>query len=241
MSHSTVTAEVQSENSAAQRICEAYARRQDRGRYSWFRTDYVFTMQQRERHVLALLRRCGLADQLAAQKILDVGCGNGAWLRDFIKWGARSEHLFGVDLLSQRVEEGRRLCPAAVHLQQGNAAALGFPDASFDIVLQATVFTSILDAHLRRQVAAEMLRVLKPDGWILWYDFHFNNPRNPDVRGVKKAEIRQLFPACEIRLERTTLAPPLARTIAPVSWWTAQLLEKLPWLRTHYLGIIRRT
>jgi hypothetical protein len=67
-----------------------------------------------------------------------------------------------------------------------------------------------------------------------------NNPRNPDVRGVKKKEIYELFPNCEIHLKRITLAPPLARAIAPFSIILCQLLEKFPLLCTHYIGVIRR-
>ena len=32
-----------------------------------------------------------------------------------------------------------------------------------------------------------------------------NNPKNPDVRGVKLHEIQRLFPYCEIRMHRITL------------------------------------
>lgn len=59
-----------------------------------------------------------------------------------------------------------------------------------------------------------MLRALKPDGIILWYDYHMNNPKNPDVKGVKKKEIYELFPHCQIDLKRITLAPPVTRLIA---------------------------
>jgi ubiquinone/menaquinone biosynthesis C-methylase UbiE len=93
---------------------------------------------------------------------------------------------------------------------------------------------------MKQRIAKEMLRVLKPLGIILWYDFHMNNPRNPDVRGVKKKEIYELFPDCDIRLKRVTLAPPLARAIAPYSWLACYILEKIPLLRTHYLGVIRK-
>jgi len=85
-----------------------------------------------------------------------------------------------------------------------------------------------------------MLRVLKPDGLIVWYDFHVNNPKNRDVRGVKKQEIRELFPACQIELRRATLAPPIARTLASYSWLLCYLLERIPLLCTHYLGAIRK-
>ncbi|MBU1614671.1 hypothetical protein KJ693_05080 [bacterium] len=36
---------------------------------------------------------------------------------------------------------------------------------------------------------------------------------NPDVRGVKKREIKQLFPNCTFDFHRTTLAPPITRPI----------------------------
>jgi hypothetical protein len=85
-----------------------------------------------------------------------------------------------------------------------------------------------------------MMRVLKPSGAILWFDFRVNNPRNPGVRGVRAREIASLFPDCSIRLKSVTLAPPLARVIVPRSWIAACMLEKIPFLRTHYLGVIRK-
>ncbi|MCS6927818.1 MAG: SAM-dependent methyltransferase, partial [Candidatus Binatia bacterium] len=63
---------------------------------------------------------------------------------------------------------------------------------------------------------------------------------NPDVRGVKKQEIHRLFPGCQIQLSRLTLAPPLVRWLAPYSWLACYLLSRIPWLCTHYLGVIRK-
>ena len=83
--------------------------------------------------------------------------------------------------------------------------------------------------------------MLKPGGVVLWYDFRFNNPRNLEVRGIEAAEIRSLFPECSVDLKKVTLAPPLARRVVPISWTSAELLEKLPFLRTHYLGVIRKS
>jgi hypothetical protein len=57
---------------------------------------------------------------------------------------------------------------------------------------------------------------------------------------VKKGEIYQLFPGCHIQLQRITLAPPLVRALAPHSWLACYLLGKIPWLCTHYLGVIRK-
>ena len=149
--------------------------------------------------------------------------------------GARPENLAGVDLLPDSIAEAKALCPAGVTLRCASAAEVDFPDDTFDLVLQSTVFTSILDDGLKRQIATEMLRVLKPDGVILWYDFLVSNPWNPDVRGVKRKEIRRLFAGCRVRLKRITLALPLARRLARYGWTLCCLLEKIPLLCTHYL------
>jgi SAM-dependent methyltransferase len=221
------------------RIREVYAQRQARGRYSWFSPGHLFMVQERERQLLAFLKRYDYPP-LAVKKILEIGCGTGYWLHEFIKWGARPENITGVDLLPDRVAEARWLCPGAVKVDCGTAAKLSFSDATFDLVLQSTVFTSVLEPTMKQQMASEMLRVVKRDGLILWYDFHVNTPWNRDVRGVKKQEIYQLFPDCWIQLRRITLAPPLARWLVPYSWILASLLEKIPLLCTHYLGVIRK-
>jgi ubiquinone/menaquinone biosynthesis C-methylase UbiE len=222
------------------RIRAAYGRREkDDARYSWFNSAYQFMVQQRERRLLAVLCRCEFAD-LQNKTILEVGCGTGQWLRDFVKWGARPENITGIDLLEDRVSRARYLCPPAVGIQCASAAQLPFPNERFDIVLQSTVFTSILDTDLRQQTAMEMIRVVKLDGMILWYDYHVDNPWNKDVRGVKRQEIYQLFANCRIDLERITLLPSLARALAPYSYLMCYLLEKFPPLCTHYLGVIRK-
>ena len=221
------------------RIREAYARRRSGSLYSRFNRAYLFMVQEREQCFLGLLARYGFA-QLKTKKILEIGCGNGDLLRDFIKWGARPNHLFGVELMAERVAEAISVCPKAVKICRGNAASLQFPDEIFDLVLQSTVFTSVLDRDTKAQMAAEMCRVLKPSGLILWYDYHMNNPQNPDVRGVKLREIETLFPKCEIRMRRITLAPPIARRLVSYSWLLCYFLSKIPWLCTHYIGVIRK-
>jgi len=123
-----------------------------------------------------------------------------------------------------------------MNFQCGNAEALSYQDSFFDMILCFTVFTSIFDKNMKQNIAKEMLRVLKPDGIILWYDYHINNPKNPDVSGVKAEEIHALFHDCHIHLART----PLARAIAPYSVIFCQILEKIPLICTHYLGIIKR-
>jgi SAM-dependent methyltransferase len=222
------------------RIREAYARRRSHpALYSRFDRAHLFMMQEREQYFLDLLARYG-CNPLQEKKILEIGCGNGELLRDFIQWGATPNNVTGVELLAERVAEAIRLCPQPVNIFQDNAARLRFPDQTFDVVLQSMAFTSVLDDNTKRLMAAEMRRVVKPDGLILWYDYHINNPRNPDVKGVKLREIKALFPKWEIRMQRITLAPPIARRLAAYSWLIRYLLGRIPWLCTHYIGVIRK-
>jgi ubiquinone/menaquinone biosynthesis C-methylase UbiE len=221
-----------------ERIRSAYAAREGEACYAESLAGR-FQIQERERHVLQLLDRHDLMP-LSGRRILEVGCGTGKWLRDLIAWGADPENIFGMELLQASAARARRLCPQSVTIECGNAAELRFESESFDIVLQATVFTSVLDLEMKRAMAAEMLRVLRPRGVILWYDFFFKNPRNPYVLPVTKTEIRQLFPGCSLELRRVTLAPPLARLVAPRSWVACSVLSRIPPLCTHYLGAIRR-
>ena len=104
-----------------------------------------------------------------------------------------------------------------------------------------TAISSILDPQIRRNICAELLRVLrspdlgsgKPGGMILWYDFWLN-PVNPQTRGVRPAEIKRLFPNCSFEFHKITLAPPIARRVVPVSWILAYGLERLAIFNSHY-------
>jgi ubiquinone/menaquinone biosynthesis C-methylase UbiE len=222
------------------RIRAAYARRpKGDSRALWSDAGHVFTSQERERQMLGVLGRAGLMP-LTGKAILEVGCGTGTWLREFIKWGAYPEDVVGVDIRPDVLIMARAACPTGVRIEAQNGARLEFPDESFDVVLQASVFTSVLDPAVRGRIAAEMLRVVRPQGSILWYDFHTDNPWNRDVRGVRKGEIRSLFPHCTIALQRVTLAPPLTRRVARISWLASYCLARIPLLCTHYLGVIRK-
>jgi ubiquinone/menaquinone biosynthesis C-methylase UbiE len=138
--------------------------------------------------------------------------------------------------LLDRLEEAHTFLP---HLALSNADGQYLPYAaqSFDLIVQFTVFSSILDERVRVNLGHEMLRVLKPGGVILWYDFWLN-PTNPQTRGIRPGEIRSLFPNCQYEFHKITLAPPITRRVVPVSWALALLLESLKIFNTHFLVTI---
>jgi hypothetical protein len=122
----------------------------------------------------------------------------------------------------------------------GDALALPLPDAGLDLILQSTVFSSLLDPGFRARLAARLWAWLKPGGAVIWYDFAVGNPRNPDVAGMPLAELRRLFPAASIDARRVTLAPPLARRAAALHPALPALLNTVPLLRTHRLAWIAK-
>jgi len=207
-------------------------------RDSWASAGHAFMLAQRDWKVLEVLRELDFLP-LGDRSILDVGCGTGSFLRDFVRWRANPAKMVGVDIRPEPLLAARATLPADVQLLCESATALPFPDGSFDLVTQASVLTSIKDPAVRTRVAAEMSRVVKPNGAILWFDFRYNNPWNPNVWGMTRKDIHALFPGAQISLWSVCLAPIFSRAIAGRSWLAATLLSLIPPLRSHYIGIIR--
>jgi ubiquinone/menaquinone biosynthesis C-methylase UbiE len=205
-------------------------------KYALSNPAHLYTIQSRQRATLRRLRAEGLWP-LAGQDILEVGCGTGYVLLELMSYGAEPARLHGVDLLAERAVAARQRLPH-VAIACADGGRLPYPDASFDLLLQFTVFSSILDKALCYTVAKEMRRVLRPDGLILWYEFWLN-PVNKHTRGIRPREVRELFPNCQCSFERITLAPPLTRRIVPHSWTGAHVLETMGIFNTHYLAAIR--
>lgn len=225
------------------RIRAEYARRAHdprlQGRYSFARPDVQFMVQTRERAILRMLKQAGFMP-LNNLRVLDVGCGTGGALLDLLRWGADPARLYGCDLLPERVASARHRLPQAASIVVANGGRLPYPAARFDLVCQFTVFTSVLDQELRRCIAQEMWRVLCPGGAVLWYDFRVQG-RNAAVRAIYPREVRALFPEGAFTGRRVTLAPPIARRLAPLSRWGCEILAHVPWLLTHDLFLVRKS
>jgi ubiquinone/menaquinone biosynthesis C-methylase UbiE len=220
-----------------------YARRNDAAldwRYHRLNPAAMWPAQERERAISAHLMRHVGGDhaQLTNLRLLEVGSGTGANLLDMLRWGLAPQNLSGVELLQERHEAARALLPTSVQLWQGDALQLDVPLASEDLVLQSTVFSSVLSDDFQQRLATQMWRWLKPGGAIVWYDFTINNPSNPDVRGVPLPRVRALFPHGKFQTQRLTLAPPLARWAVKIHPSVYTLLNTLPVLRTHLLAWI---
>jgi SAM-dependent methyltransferase len=223
------------------RLRRVYAERDrrfaQRGLYSDHDRAYAFLRQRRQQTMRVLLARFGIL-RLNPLRILELGCGLGGVLRELLREGAQAGRLFGTDLIEARVRRARTNLPA-LPLTCADGQDLPYRSGSFDLVLQFTVFSSVLDRGIQERMAQEMLRLLtKPGGLILWYDYWWN-PINHQTRGIRPTEVRRLFPGCRFHFSRITLAPPLARRLAPLSPRLAQGLEYLKLFNTHFLAVIQ--
>ena len=231
----------QTNSDERERIRSEYERRRSLAvpdnRYSFFNPSYQFEIYQRQKATMALLRKHGI-QSLADKKSLEIGCGRGDIILEYLTYRFPPSALYGMDLITDRVEFAHTRFPNA-NILNGDAGNLPYRDDAFNFVVQYTVFSSILSDSLKSHIAQEMLRVLnKSNGLILWYDFWLN-PSNRQTRGVTPAEIRQLFPGCTFDFRKITLAPPLARRSVKISWMLSELLEKLTVLNSHYLVAIK--
>ncbi|PUA83025.1 class I SAM-dependent methyltransferase [Nocardioides currus] len=215
-----------------------YARREPTGSiYGLHHNDAFLALHQRD----AIMRNLVVGVHpggFEGLRVLEVGCGSGMNLVRFLMWGVAPANLVGVDLLPERCEAARVNLPAAATILEGDAAEIDF-EQPFDVVLQSTTLSSILDPDLRRRVAETMWQLTAPGGAVLSYDFAVNNPKNPDVRKVTVPELRELFPEGEMTARRVTLAPPVGRRVGrwPLAY---KALSKVPPLLSHRLVLFRK-
>ena len=108
-------------------------------------------------------RRLGLIERhvpIQGARILDIGCGVGAYVRAFRQ---RTDAVVGVDIDEERVRQGALSTP---NLMLAVGEHLPFRDGAFDVVLLNEVIEHVADDE---QTLMEACRVTRPDGTIAIY------------------------------------------------------------------------
>jgi SAM-dependent methyltransferase len=150
-------------------------------------------------------------------KVLDVGCGTGSSLLQFIKLGFLPQNLTGVDSSAERIAEAQARFPN-VAFHAGSAEAMRFPDSTFDVVFESTLFMMLTDEGIARRIAGEMLRVTRSGGYLMIADWRYAEPRSRDHRAVTPKRISSLFDVgvstSVVARERGALVPPLGRFLS---------------------------
>jgi len=144
-------------------------------------------VEERLRWALPLLRSVAPPPN---GRLLDVGCGGGGELIRWITAGWQPACLAGTELVAVRLARARaRAECSGVDLREVDGPNLPFPDGTFDASTASLVFSSILDAGVRQALFGEMLRVVRPGGVVLIYDFVLRKPTNSSTIGMTLARL----------------------------------------------------
>lgn len=144
------------------------------------------------------------------ERALDAGCGAGALTLALAPLVAE---VVGLDRVPELLALARERSPANAQFVEGDATALPFEDASFDLAATLRVLH-----HVRRPelVVAELARVVRPSGRVLVIDQiapadpldalavdRFEQARDPGhMRLLPDSDLRQLFEANRLALLR---------------------------------------
>lgn len=115
------------------------------------------------------------ADRLnlgGAERVLEVGCGTGAVLRQLARRDDFAGTAVGIDQGVAFIDAARRLAGRegvddAVEFRVGDVHELDVPDGAFDVVIAHTLVSHVTDPEA---VVREMARAVRPGGTVAIFD-----------------------------------------------------------------------
>ena len=165
--------------------------------------------------VNALRKATGLGR--TSSKILDVGCGSGSSMTQLIQLGYSSTCMHGIDIVSDRIDEALQKYPN-IDFVVGDATSMPYATGEFDLVMESTMFVQLTDEDLSQRIAREMLRVVKPGGYLLLIDWRYGKPGNKHYAALTPKRVARLFAEGTqtdvVCREKGALVPPLGRALS---------------------------
>ena len=135
------------------------------------------------------------------EEVLDVGCGHGLILVGAAKMAPQGKAM-GVDIWRNVDQANNRPEKALdnahiervsdrVQVKDGDARELPFADETFDVVLSSWTIHNITVSTGRAKAIREMVRVLKPGGWIGILDIEDTRQYVTELRRAGMAPVRR--------------------------------------------------
>ncbi len=178
------------------------------------------------------------------ERVLEIGCGTGCDLLQFAKHGAKA---YGIDITEEHLCLAKQRVGKMAKVIYGDARSIPYPDEAFDYVYSHGV---IHHSDKPKQIASEILRVLKPAGrfnihvyallsyatlygvkhfgYFTWKARHIENSEAPVFVELYTArKLRSLFPGVKIGVSKHHLPewPSLAKYLG---WYLVAGGRKAP-------------
>ena len=188
-----------------------------------------------------------IADEIAnARDVLDVGCGNGAYLTKFVA-AAGNRRVTGVDLSFDMLLSARQRVGAKCRLLSANVSRLPFKPESFDFIFASHVLQFVVDIE---GVIAEFARCLRaggvmiatgqrddgvrqtlsamvgPERWREYREVIFRRAERREADARPKDRYQQAFARAGLRVEER---------VAPFTVMWADIDE---WIRIRWMPLI---
>lgn len=164
-------------------------------------------------------------------RILDVGCGFGHSFHELAQ-RFKPDVIVGLDAdpgLVERAGPQAQSCAAKVELRAGNAAAMPWPDASFDLVYCHQTFHHIV---AQEEALAEFFRVLKPGGVLLFAESTRKYIHSLQIRLLFRhpMDVQRTAEEYTAMIRRAGFDLPDARISLPYLWWSRPDMGFLEWM-----------
>lgn len=200
------------------------------------RVQYIAKVLEYE--ILTILNNF-FSNKLRDLKFLDIGCGNGNFELSLLKFGIHHNNIYGVDLSFHRLLKFNTSFPK-ITVINNNAMYLPFNNQVFDVVFQRVVFSSILDDNICYCISGEMLRVLKKNGIIIWYDSYGGKKMSKYTRSYIEKDINNFFPNCTYKFKKIIPHSQITFRLAKYSWLACDIISKLfPFFNCMQFAVIK--
>lgn len=150
-------------------------------------------------------------------RILDVGCGGGGDIYQLLRVGYDPANITGIDIQEERLAGAQKLYPQSRFLH-ADATRMSFENGSFDLVFESTMFATLPNDRERIAIAAEMIRVCKPGGYLLLMDWRTPKPGDPNYKALTRKEFHSLFLVGSatrlLGIYKGALVPPVGRFLS---------------------------
>ena len=144
--------------------------------------DFDISSQDWKKNISSILEKI---DNNRPNKVLEVGCGAGAWLFPFYKMGST---VYGIDFLPYLIKCAKSIMPEG-KFSVCAADKMALNKERFDLILCNSVFQYFSSAEYANNVLREMLSMLTDDGACLVTDL-FCEENKEDYKMFRMSELK---------------------------------------------------